>query len=125
MVGGDINGDGSSNDRAFIYNPATTSDTAIANGMSQLLATAPSRITQLPRSQLGQIAGRNSCTTAWQPNVSLQINYRPDRFGLKRKLMISFALNNPIAGADLLLHGQNNLAGMGTAGPRRTASCCT
>jgi hypothetical protein len=113
MIGGDINGDGTSNDRAFIYNPATTSDTAIKNGMSKLLAAAPSRIRSCLESQLGQIAGRNSCTTAWQPNVSMQINYRPDRFGLKRNLMISFALTNPIAGADLLLHGQNHLEGWG------------
>ena len=49
----------------------------------------------------------------WTPNVSMQINYRPDRFGLKRNLMISFALTNPIAGADLLLHGQSNLQGWG------------
>jgi len=113
LVGGDINGDGSSNDRAFIYNPASITDTAIATGMGKLLAAAPSRIRSCLESQLGQIAGRNSCTTAWQPNVSMQINYRPDRFGLKRNLMISFALTNPIAGADLLLHGQNNLQGWG------------
>ena len=113
MVGGDINGDGSSNDRAFIYNPASAPDTAIANGMNRLLASAPSRIADCLRSQLGEIAGRNSCTSAWQPNLSLQINYRPDRLGLKRNLMISFALNNPIAGADLLLHGQNHLEGWG------------
>ncbi|MGH7656463.1 MAG: carboxypeptidase regulatory-like domain-containing protein [Gemmatimonadaceae bacterium] len=113
LVGGDINGDGSSNDRAFIYNPATTGDTALANGMHRLLTSAPSRIKQCLESQLGQIAGRNSCNAAWYPNVSLQVNYRPDRLGLKRNLMISFALNNPVAGVDLLLHGQNNLEGWG------------
>lgn len=113
MVGGDINGDGSGNDRAFIYNPAATADTAIANGMNRLLATAPARIKSCLESQLGTIAERNSCTSAWYPNVSLQVNYRPDRLGLKRNLMISFALNNPIAGADLLLHGENNLQGWG------------
>jgi len=113
LVGGDINGDGSTNDRAFIYNPAATADTGLANGMHRLLATAPDRIRSCLESQLGTIAGRNTCTSAWYPNVSLQINYRPDRFGLNRNLMISFALNNPIAGADLLLHGQNNLEGWG------------
>ncbi|HEY2849547.1 MAG TPA: carboxypeptidase regulatory-like domain-containing protein [Gemmatimonadaceae bacterium] len=113
LVGGDINGDGSSNDRAYIFNPTTVADTGLANGMSRLLASAPARIKSCLQSQLGQIAGRNSCTSAWYPNVSLQVNYRPDRFGLKRNLMISFALTNPIAGADLLLHGQNNLEGWG------------
>jgi hypothetical protein len=113
MVGGDINGDGSSNDRAFIYDPKTTTDTAIANGMSHLLAAAPSRIRSCLESQLGEIAQRNSCRTEWLPNISMQINYRPDRFGLDRNLMISFALTNPMAGADLLLHGQNHLEGWG------------
>lgn len=113
LVGGDINGDGASNDRAFIYNPATTADTAIANGINHLIASAPSRIKSCLESQLGTVAGRNSCTTMWTPNVSMQVNYRPDRLGLKRNLMISFALTNPIAGMDLLLHGENHLQGWG------------
>ena len=42
IVGGDVNGDGARNDRAFIYYPATAfpssaTDTAIANGMVRLL----------------------------------------------------------------------------------------
>jgi hypothetical protein len=113
LVGGDINGDGSYNDRAFIFNPALTGDTALSNGMHRLLETAPARIRDCLQSQLGTIAGRNSCTAEWYPNINLQVNYRPDRLGLKRNLMISFALNNPVSGVDLLLHGQNNLQGWG------------
>ncbi|MGH7654607.1 MAG: carboxypeptidase-like regulatory domain-containing protein, partial [Gemmatimonadaceae bacterium] len=41
LVAGDINGDGSSNDRAFVFNPATVSDPALASGMRTLLASAP------------------------------------------------------------------------------------
>ncbi len=112
-VAGDINGDGSRNDRAFIFNPATTADTAIANGMTRLLGKAPERIRECLQSQIGQIAGRNSCVAGWVPSVSLQINYRPDHFGLKRNLMLSASLVNPLAGADLLVHGANNLQGWG------------
>jgi hypothetical protein len=112
-VAGDINGDGSRNDRAFIFNPASATDTMIANGMSRLLSKAPARIRECLQSQLGQIAGRNSCTAGWVPNLSLQINYRPDHFGLKRNLMLSASLVNPLAGADLLVHGSNNLQGWG------------
>jgi hypothetical protein len=112
-VAGDINGDGSRNDRAFIFNPASTADTSIANGMSRLLSKAPARIRDCLESQIGQIAGRNSCTAGWVPNLSLQINYRPDHFGLKRNLMLSASLVNPLAGADLLVHGANNLQGWG------------
>jgi Carboxypeptidase regulatory-like domain len=113
LVAGDINGDGSANDRAFIFNPKTVADTGVANGMTRLLATAPQRIKACLETQLGSIAGRNSCFSEWYPNISAQVNYRPDRFGLKRNLMISFALNNPISGVDLLLHGQDNLQGWG------------
>jgi hypothetical protein len=113
LVASDINGDGARNDRAFIFDPATTTDTAIANGMSRLLASTPARVRDCITSQFGQIAGRNSCTQAWTPQLNMQVNYRPDRFGLKRNLMLSFSLNNPIAGLDRLLHGQDNLQGWG------------
>ena len=113
MVNGDINGDGARNDRAFVFNPATTTDTGIANGMSRLLSVVPERVRDCITKQLGQIAGRNSCTGAWTPSVNLQVNYRPDRFGLKRNLMLSMVLNNPLAGLDRVLHGVNNLEGWG------------
>jgi hypothetical protein len=113
-VNGDINGDGArNNDRAFIFNPATTTDTALSNGMTRLLATAPARVRDCVTSQFGQIASRNSCTAAWMPSINLQMNYRPDRFGLRRNLMLSFTLNNPLAGLDRLLHGTGNLEGWG------------
>ena len=38
LVGGDVNGDGlSNNDRAFIYDPATTLNASLADGMRALL----------------------------------------------------------------------------------------
>ena len=112
-VNGDINGDGARNDRAFIYDPARAPDTAIANGMTRLIDHAPAHIRACLVSQLGQIAGRNSCTAGWQPSLSVQLNYRPDYFGLKRNLMISASLLNPLAGLDIALHGVNNLQGWG------------
>ena len=48
-IAGDVNGDGYFNDRAFIYSPTTTADTALANGMQQLLANATPRDARLPR----------------------------------------------------------------------------
>src|SRR6476659_4350643 len=45
-VSGDVNGDGSRNDRAYIFNPADPaiqSDTALVNGMSRVLAGASTR----------------------------------------------------------------------------------
>lgn len=112
-IAGDINGDGARNDRAFIFDPKAAPDTALANGMSRLIANSPSRIRECLTSQVGHVADRNSCTAGWYPSLSLQVNYRPDHFGLKRNLMISGSMTNPLAGLDLLSHGSNNLQGWG------------
>ena len=66
MVSGDINGDGFSNDRAFIF-AQSAHDTAVANGMSRLLAGSSSSVRSCLLSQMGTIANRNSCTGSWQP----------------------------------------------------------
>src|SRR5207237_5293502 len=76
-IGGDINGDGSRNDRAYIFNPATTSDTAVANGMARLLANGPANARDCLLGQVGTIAGRNSCGSAWMPSLDFQANLRP------------------------------------------------
>ena len=48
VVGSDINGDGARNDRAFIFDPTSTGDTATASSMASLLATAPANVRRLP-----------------------------------------------------------------------------
>lgn len=113
MVGSDINGDGARNDRAFIFDPSATGDTAIADGMTRLLHDAPAGVRDCLRSQLGRIAARNSCTAPWFPSLDLQANLRPSTFGLDRRLTISIVAVNPLAGLDRLLHGPNDLRGWG------------
>src|SRR5207244_2621242 len=115
IVGSDINGDGAKNDRAFIFNPARTADTAIANGMQALLAAAPSPIRSCLRRQLGGIAGRNSCTGPWQASLDLQVNWRPEWFGLARRLTMSLLTVNLLGGLDEWLHGPAQLRGWGSA----------
>ena len=113
-VGSDINGDGSRNDRAFVFDPAGAPDAMVAEGMERLLATAPHAVRECLREQLGRIAGRNSCMSAWTPTLDVQLNLRPDlggRIGRRLTMMISFI--NPLAGADRLLHGTNGLRGWG------------
>ncbi|MEO8333481.1 MAG: carboxypeptidase regulatory-like domain-containing protein [bacterium] len=107
IVSGDVNGDGSRNDRAFIFNPDVTGDTAVANGISRVLANAPSRVSSCIRSQLGSVAGRNSCSAPWSPSLDLQMNFRPDALGLARRLTLSLQLQNGLVGLDQLLHGDN------------------
>ena len=116
IVASDINGDGANNDRAFIFNPALTPDTAVARGMQALLATAPPAVRRCLRTQLGRIAGRNSCTGPWQPSLDLQLNWRPDWFGGDRRLTLSLSTVNLLGGLDQWLHGAANLRGWGYTG---------
>ncbi|HVH66766.1 MAG TPA: TonB-dependent receptor [Gemmatimonadales bacterium] len=115
IVGSDINGDGSRNDRAFIFNPALTLDTAVANGMRALLATAPPAVRSCLARQFGSIAARNSCTGPWQPSLDLQLNWRPEWFGPERRLTVSLVTVNLLGGLDQWLHGAANLHGWGWA----------
>ena len=113
MVGGDINGDGSRNDRAFIYDPASAPDTAIANGMQRLLATAPASARSCLLAQMGTIATRNSCTGPWRESLDMQMNLRPSLFHLDRRLTLSVVTVNMLGGLDQLVHGADNLHGWG------------
>jgi len=117
LVGGDINGDGrTNNDRAFIFDPAAAAlrgDTAVANGMTRLLAGASQRARDCLLSQTGKVAARSSCSSPWSPSVDLQMNVRPASFGLDRRLTISVIALNTLTGLDQLLHGSNNLHGWG------------
>ena len=113
LVGSDINGDGARNDRAFILDPATTPDTAVARSMRTLLGAAPSRARSCLEHQLGRIATRNSCTGPWQPTFDLQVNWRPAWFGADRRLTVSLLTFNLLGGLDEWLHGAANLHGWG------------
>ena len=116
LVGGDINADGRNNDRAFVFDPATAAaagDTAVANGMTRLLANASPRSRDCLLSQMGRVASRSSCQAPWSPALDLQANIRPSAFGLDRKLTISVSTLNALTGLDQLLHGNNNLHGWG------------
>lgn len=112
LVNGDVNGDGSRNDRAFIFDPATTADPAVAQAVGRLLAAGNSAASCLA-SQLGTIAGRNSCRGPWQPSFDLQVNVRPAWFGGERRLTMSLVTSNLLAGVDQALHGANDLHGWG------------
>ncbi|HEX9165000.1 MAG TPA: TonB-dependent receptor, partial [Gemmatimonadales bacterium] len=112
-VGSDINGDGSRNDRAFIFSPAGAPDSGVANGMTRLLAGASGGAKSCLEGQTGAIAGRNSCRGPWQPTVDFQFNWRPDFAGLRQKLMVSLVTVNFLGGVDRLVHGSDDLRGWG------------
>ncbi|MEO8580799.1 MAG: hypothetical protein ABI469_11165, partial [Gemmatimonadales bacterium] len=116
LVGGDINGDGRNNDRAFVFNPANPAiagDTALVNGMTRLLANTSPRARDCLTSQLDKVASRSSCSSPWSPALDLQANIRPSAFGLDRRLTISVMALNTLTGLDQLLHGNDHLRGWG------------
>ena len=117
LVGGDINGDGrSNNDRAFVFNPAdaaASGDTAVGNGMTRLLASTSPRARDCLLNQMNKVASRSSCSSPWSPSLDLQANIRPASFGLDRRLTISVIALNTLTGLDQLLHGSNKLRGWG------------
>ncbi len=113
LVSGDINGDGYANDRAFIANPATAADPALASGMTQLLAGASPRVRKCLTTQFGLVAGRNSCEGPWTSSGFLTIAFNPLRVKLPQRATLSLQLANPLGALDLMLHGQNNARGWG------------
>jgi hypothetical protein len=78
LVSGDINGDGNgNNDRAFIPNPSATPDTSLARQLTELIAHARSGARECLTSQLGKMAGANSCRTPWQARVDVSASITP------------------------------------------------
>jgi len=112
-VSGDINGDGYSNDRAFIYDPAKTADPALASAMQSLLNSATGNARDCLVRQLGTLAGRNSCQGPWTSTATMSISFNPLKFRMPQRASLSFQIGNPLGAADLMLHGNNGLRGWG------------
>ncbi len=112
-IAGDVNGDGYSNDRAFVYAPATTADPELAAGMRDLLARTSGAARACLERQMGRIAERNSCRGPWSSSASLNVTLDRARFRMPHRTSASFALSNPLGAADLLLNGSGQLRGWG------------
>ncbi len=111
-IGSDVNGDGFANDRAFVFNPAAA-DPAVATGIQALLDNGSRVARQCLQRQLGTLAARNSCQGPWTSTANLSIAFNPLKLGLPQRATLSFNITNPLAGADLLLHGEKKLRGWG------------
>ena len=112
-ISGDVNGDGYSNDRAFIFNPSNVADPAVAAGMNALLNGASGPAKDCLASQLGRLAARNSCQGPWTSSANLGISFNPMKLRLPQRATLSFSVSNPLGAADILLHGENKLRGWG------------
>jgi hypothetical protein len=112
MVAGDINGDGMNNDRAFIFDPSASADSAVANGMTRLLGVVPGRIAECLQEQVGEIAERNSCRNAWARSLDMRASIRPNLPRVERRLTFSLDASNILNGLDQLFNG-DDLKGWG------------
>jgi hypothetical protein len=108
-----VNGDGYSNDRAFIFDPAKTADPVLASAMRSLIDNSTGSAKECLQSQLGTLAIRNSCTGPWTTNANLSISFNPLKVRLPQRATLSFSISNPLGAADLLLHGESKLHGWG------------
>jgi hypothetical protein len=114
LVGSDVNGDGLANDRAFVFNPATTRDTSVASALRSLFSTSSAARNCLER-QLGAAAQRNSCQGPWTASFNAQVNVTGGRLHLPKNVQnVALNLTNPLGGLDQLLHGSDHLRGWGT-----------
>jgi hypothetical protein len=113
IVNRDVNGDGSRNDRAFIFDPATTGDSAIANGMARLLDAVPGSVRECLESQIGEISERNSCRNPWTQSLDLRASIRPNLPTVGRRLTLSLDGRNVLTGLDQLFHGRDRMKGWG------------
>jgi hypothetical protein len=116
MVSQGVTGSGAQVPGAFVFDPASTRDTAVASAMRALLAHGPAQARECLRSQLGRLAALNSCTGPWQPVLDLQANFHPAWFGLDRRFTLSLIVTNVLTGLDAMVHGPNHLAGWGDPG---------
>ena len=114
LVGGDINGDGRFNDPAFVPDPTHTTDPTLAAEMRTLLQSTSGSARSCLLSQLGRIAGSNSCVGPWTNQFSLSASVDGARVHLSNRFHLQLYVANPQGGLDLLLHGPNHLHGWGT-----------
>src|SRR5436190_1477026 len=113
IVAGDINGDGYANDRAFVYDPASANDPALASAIQSLLGSATGSARDCLIRQLGTLASRNSCQGPWTSTATMTISFNPLKIRLPQRTALSFQIGNPLGATDLLLHGSSRLRGWG------------
>jgi hypothetical protein len=113
VVAGDVNGDGSSGDRAFIFDPARVTDTSLARGLRHILNNGSSSARLCLARQLNVLAGRNSCIGPWTGTMNASF-FIPEVPGTNGRVQASLNLANPLGGLDQLLHGRGKLHGWGS-----------
>lgn len=114
LVNADVNGDGLANDRAFVFDPSTTADPALRDGLRTLITSAPSGVRRCLTGAVGRVAGMRNCDGAWSASVgTITLAIDPFRIGLGNRGTMTIYVQNALGGIDQLLHGDAHLQGWG------------
>jgi hypothetical protein len=112
IIQGDVNGDGRGGDRAFVFDPATASDPALATQMRTLIDGSKGNAKECLLASLGRAAERNGCRGPWTQSLNLQ--WRPPMPSKwNGRLVPNIYFQNILAGLDQAVHG-SSLHGWGS-----------
>lgn len=101
IVGGDVNGDGLTNDRAFVPTSG-----AIGEQMESLLPSLDAGIRRCLERQRGRIVAAASCRKGISVNTgTIAVSLDPYRLGFGRRGTIRVSIHNALSGIDKVLHG--------------------
>lgn len=111
----DVNGDGLANDRAFIFDPARSTDPSLASGMQSLLQSSQRNVRDCISRQLERAAAANSCEGPWTASMNAQVEYAFNFPRTRQHAAVTLAFTNPLGGLDQALHGADHLRGWGAS----------
>ena len=107
VVGGDVNGDGFVNDRAFVFDPVAAPSADVADGLVRLLRDGSRETRDCLREQLDRVAGINSCHGGWRFTGAARLEFT-HRFGPRSEnFHVGLYLSNPLSAIDRMLHGSD------------------
>ena len=107
VIAGDVNGDGYGNDRAYIFDPAKSTDPVVAAGMQNLLTNGTKEAQACLRAQLGALASRNSCTGPWTFSGNLNVSFNSLNVGLPQRATLTLQVGNALGALDRVVNGAN------------------
>jgi hypothetical protein len=117
LVAGDVNADGLSNDRAFIFDPEVAPDSGLRADLKTLTSEGPAWRRSCLTRQVRHAVARNSCEGPWTATLNAQLTKAfevPHSMG--RYATVAIAVTNPLGGLDRLVHGNAHLHGWGAPG---------
>jgi hypothetical protein len=114
VVSSDVNGDGYSNDRAFVFDPSAPGTNAALAASNALMSSSTGRVQSCLRRQLGHPGAINSCEGPWTAALNLEASFGRTIPRTKRYGSFAISVVNGLGGLDQLLHGSNHLKGWGT-----------